>query len=531
MPRLATYSFALLGLCSLGSCTTADERAIEGRTLTSPLSDGSSVTSWHAADLPSQTGAVVDVDGARVREAEERVHRPGHMVFGPYARDITAGNKVVLFDLASSYAGRSNTVATIDVNDATTDRVLAQRNITGRDFAAANRWKTIQLPFTAIQGHALEFRVFFSGKGTLRADAISVYDAQPIEMRVEPGRIISLKWRGTELLGGYYIIGSCTGKDDPANNVSSYDTTDGTHLSTPGSCPGAPFTMDVTGYNPIHVKLTVGPLPADYAALSVPMDPHPKSLFSSFAFDGQHYAAGCGHQMEQRDANGGTFDSIPRLCTIEALADMGLDGRVGLATVTPTPGWGEITGSVATIRRIPSGSGWNEVSALNFFSHPDTNNIEPSFATAAQPLRQGSVFQLEEDIWLSDPRPSPSPNPGPIGVVRSRTLLPLLYQGILARTPDASGQSTYSPRIDQGGVTAMKQIAGEMIGSREFATRRTGHANIEILTQFYRGILGRGLDTSGQASYLPLLDRGRYAEVVDNLLSSREFLNAHPEAN
>ena len=195
-----------------------------------------------------------------------------------------------------------------------------------------------------------------------------------------------------EGVGGYYIIGSCTGADD-ANNVTSQGS-DGHTLRAPGSCPGAPFSLAVTGDNPYHVTISIGPLPAAYRTLSVPLDPR-KDLLDAFAFAGSAYQVGCGTSFQPRSGSGAAFATIPTPCTIPNV------GGVGLARVVPVPGSGEIAGPLGTIRRrILSG----DAKELDFFNHPGTNNIEVGFADPfAQSIPAGTVVHLEELIELVDP--------------------------------------------------------------------------------------------------------------------------------
>lgn len=153
-----------------------------------------------------------------------------------------------------------------------------------------------------------------------------------------------LEWNGVNLLegtGGYYIIGTCTGADDEFSNVIS-NGSDGQTLHAPGACPGAPFSLSITGTNPMRVSIQIGPLPVAYAGLSVPFDPK-QTLFESFAFSSSGYVVGCGASWSPRTGSGARFDTIPQPCTIPG------HGAVGVARVTSVPDgmWAEITGSVA----------------------------------------------------------------------------------------------------------------------------------------------------------------------------------------
>jgi hypothetical protein len=194
-------------------------------------------------------------------------------------------------------------------------------------------------------------------------------------------------------VGGYYIIGSCTGADD-ANNVTSGGS-DGRTLRAPGSCPGAPFRMEISGTDPIRVSIEIGPLPVAYRTLSVPLDPV-KTYFTEFSFDGASYEVGCGVSYSRRSGSGGRYDTIPTPCTIPGV------GGVGVARVSPAPGWGEITGPVATIRRtFLSG----DAGELAFINHPGSNNIEPGFnPDFRSTIPAGTVVRLEEEIRVTAPR-------------------------------------------------------------------------------------------------------------------------------
>lgn len=194
-------------------------------------------------------------------------------------------------------------------------------------------------------------------------------------------------------VGGYYIIGSCTGADDANNNVTSQGS-DGTTLRAPGSCPGAPFSLTVSGANPFHVSISIGPLPVAYRSLSVPLDPV-KVFFEEFAFDGDAYQVGCGTSYSPRSGSRARFDTIPLPCTIPGV------GGVGVARVRPTPAWGEITGPVATVRRTLLGGSGEE---LVFINHPGTNNIELGFNDDfSTTIPQGTVVTLEEEILVTGP--------------------------------------------------------------------------------------------------------------------------------
>ena len=99
--------------------------------------------------------------------------------------------------------------------------------------------------------------------------------AQALTVQYDNTGIHYIDWEGTNILdgvGGYYIIGSCTGADDENQNVISLGS-DGQTLHSPGVCPGAPFSFQFSGSFPLLVSISVGPLPVDYRSLSVTFDP------------------------------------------------------------------------------------------------------------------------------------------------------------------------------------------------------------------------------------------------------------------
>ena len=332
----------------------------------------------------------------------------------------------------------------------------------------------------------------------------------PLRVIADSTGIQALEWRGTNLfegVGGYYVIGSCTGADD-ANNVTTQGS-DGHTMRSPGACAGAPFRMTITGTHPIVVSIEVGPLPVDYRSLSVPLDPT-KAYFATFAFDGTSYEVGCALSWSGRSGASARFDSIPTPCVIPGV------GGVGVARVRPPPSWGEISGPVARIRRVfRSGDGQE----LAFINHPGTNNIELGFnADFSRVLAAGTVVRLEEEIWVEAP-PSVA-----------TVLLPLLTRALVWREPAPGEEAALGPRIDEHGREGMKSVARDLLATPEHAAARAAHTGGEMLDQLYLGLLSRDADPSGRDTYLPSIEAGDYAPVVDAIIDSGEFRALHPEA-
>ncbi|MDP3273923.1 MAG: DUF4214 domain-containing protein [Deltaproteobacteria bacterium] len=359
-------------------------------------------------------------------------------------------------------------------------------------------------------------------------DAASGVDAAPMDSGVSGAGVAvefvrdqtgmpSIIAGGVNLLGGtgaYYIIGSCTGADDPGQNVISTGATGGV-LRAPGRCPGAPYRLTTTLTSPrsVHVSLQIGPLPVDYRTLSVPLDAK-KAFFETLRTSASQHEVGCGLSWSPVAGAESRFDAIPTPCVIPGF------GSVGAARFVPQPSWGEISGPLATIRRtFASGDGRE----LTFYNHPGTNNIELSFnSDFSSVLRAGTVVRLEEDIVVTLPAGG--------FPTRAAILLPLVYRGVLGREPDASGTATHSPRVQASGAVGMEAVAAAMVASPEFATLRAARTSTELVDQMYRGILGRAGDPAGLAMFVPIAAAGRYTEVVHILISSAEFRAAFPLA-
>jgi hypothetical protein len=97
--------------------------------------------------------------------------QPNHLVFGPYLR-YAPGRYSIRFELRSATpAGR---MATLEVNDAVSRRVLASRTLSAADFAAG-QWREFELPVDVPAGdNALEFRVAWHGSADLEVAKIRV---------------------------------------------------------------------------------------------------------------------------------------------------------------------------------------------------------------------------------------------------------------------------------------------------------------------------------------------------------------------
>lgn len=112
-------------------------------------------------------------DGWSTRTAP---NRSGFLSYGPYTRDIPVGRQVAVFRLMiDKIAGKNSAVATVDVYDASSRKVLGSRIIRRKDFSVANRYLDFNLAFQAPgSGHQLEFRVYWHATAYIRQDKVQI---------------------------------------------------------------------------------------------------------------------------------------------------------------------------------------------------------------------------------------------------------------------------------------------------------------------------------------------------------------------
>ena len=81
-----------------------------------------------------------------------------------------------------------------------------------------------------------------------------------------------------------------------------------------------------------------------------------------------------------------------------------------------------------------------------------------------------------------------------------------LYQAVLGRAPDPNGQQFFSAALTNG-LTA-QQLAADLLGSGEYATRFATPSNDQFVADLYQNILHRAADPSGLASFGAELSSG-----------------------
>ena len=93
----------------------------------------------------------------------------GWLVSGPGTTTVPGGWHTAVFSLAvgDPIATAGTVVARVEIHDLTTDTILASREVTGSQFAAAYAFQPVPLVFRLLSRHSLEFRVWFAGVGWL----------------------------------------------------------------------------------------------------------------------------------------------------------------------------------------------------------------------------------------------------------------------------------------------------------------------------------------------------------------------------
>jgi len=103
---------------------------------------------------------------------------------------------------------------------------------------------------------------------------------------------------------------------------------------------------------------------------------------------------------------------------------------------------------------------------------------------------------------------------------RSEVLASSLFRAILGRAPDQRWLADAAETVHRGQT---RDLVRNLLGTAEFRSRVRRLSPDAILESFYRGLLGRGVDASGQRTYVDDLRSGRYQEVIMDIVSSDEL--------
>ena len=119
---------------------------------------------------------MVETDG---RSANMLLDDPGHLAFGPYASDWSNGSKQAVFRMLIDVVnGAPEIVATADIFDATTQEIVASRQVLRSDFDLPFTYRNIAFDFDMAgrEGHLMETRLYWHDISYLRLDRVSILE-------------------------------------------------------------------------------------------------------------------------------------------------------------------------------------------------------------------------------------------------------------------------------------------------------------------------------------------------------------------
>lgn len=95
-----------------------------------------------------------------------------------------------------------------------------------------------------------------------------------------------------------------------------------------------------------------------------------------------------------------------------------------------------------------------------------------------------------------------------------------LYRALLQREVDRGSRAAAVAEVQSG---RLAEQVSSLIRSAEFAQIRNQSQPADLLEEFYAGLLERTPDSAGTSSYLREIAGGRHREAVMNLIQSEEF--------
>lgn len=97
------------------------------------------------------------------------------LAYGPYVTTVAPGKRSAAFRLMLDNVAADNLlILTLDVYDATSGRVLAEKDIHRRDFKAPFSYQDFELIFEASANQKLEFRTFWYNYSYARQERVIV---------------------------------------------------------------------------------------------------------------------------------------------------------------------------------------------------------------------------------------------------------------------------------------------------------------------------------------------------------------------
>jgi hypothetical protein len=146
------------------------------RRLTLPVAGPAPVVTGHTyeAEVLGHGVGSRDGDGWHASTAGDAA---GHLAYGPYATDWGGGAAQAVFTLkVDDNTAANDVVVTLEINDATADRVIASRPVRRREFRAAHAYQrfTLDVELDGRAGHRMETRVFWHDVSYVKLDRVVV---------------------------------------------------------------------------------------------------------------------------------------------------------------------------------------------------------------------------------------------------------------------------------------------------------------------------------------------------------------------
>jgi hypothetical protein len=129
---------------------------------------------FEAEDVLGHSVGRVDGDGL---SAATGLDAKGHMAFGPYATDWGNGSMQAVFMLmVDNNTAANDVVASVEINDATSGKVIASRDIRRHEFRATRTYQrfTLNADLEGSAGHRMETRVFWHDVSFVKLDKVFV---------------------------------------------------------------------------------------------------------------------------------------------------------------------------------------------------------------------------------------------------------------------------------------------------------------------------------------------------------------------
>ncbi|WP_159622604.1 family 43 glycosylhydrolase [Ruania rhizosphaerae] len=106
---------------------------------------------------------------------------PGYLLFGPYVSDLDPGNRAARIRIMTDDVSSDNqALVHIEVHDANSEEVLAERSIRRSDFREAGAYQDFALwGWQAPPYSSIEFRVYWHGHAYINVDRVAVDGAAP----------------------------------------------------------------------------------------------------------------------------------------------------------------------------------------------------------------------------------------------------------------------------------------------------------------------------------------------------------------